>query len=86
MDIERSRRAVASINGRRYTASLVGDQALIVQAGRAVATCRLVGQRFTDLKPAATESFVTIPLDDLDVLDTLSAELAASEKLAGHGA
>ena len=72
----------AVINGRRYSASLSGEGVLILGAGRALATGRFAGGKFSELRASPPDAFIQMPLDDLDVMDQLADELRAA--LAGR--
>ena len=76
----------ATINGHRYSASLAGEGVLILGQGRALGTASFIGGKLTNLRPNPPDPFVQIPLDDMDVLDTLAAELRkATAGQAGSG-
>ena len=79
-------KVTATVNGHRYSASLAGEGVIILGQGRALGTARFVDGKLTNLSPTPPDPFVQIPLDDMDVLDQLAAELrAATQRQAGAG-
>jgi hypothetical protein len=83
MDTSTSIKVHATINGRRYGASLAKDTALILGGGRAIATADWRDGRLTNIKPTPPDFIVQMPLEDLDVIDSLSQELRAANREAG---
>jgi hypothetical protein len=88
MDTSTSVKVHATINGRRYGASLARDSALILGGGRAIATADWRDGRLTNVKPTPPDFVVQMPLEDLDVIDRLAQALRAarSDAAAGGGA
>ena len=78
MDVKRTIKVSAEINGHRYSASLAGDGVVILGGGRALATGRFVGGKLTNLQPSPPDFLIKIPLEELDVLDKLVDELRAA--------
>ena len=65
----------ATINGRRYSAALAGENLVILGQGRALATGRFADGKVSNLRPSPPDVFIQIPIEDLDVVETLADEL-----------
>jgi hypothetical protein len=87
MDTSTSTKVHATVNGRRYGASLANDTILILGGGKAIATAEWYAGRFRNIKPTPPDFVVQMPLEDLDVMDRLAEELrAATGGAAAEGA
>jgi hypothetical protein len=78
MDTTASTKVYATIHGRRYGASLANDGVLILGGGRAIATAEWKAGRLVNIKPTPPDFVVQMPLEDLDVIDTLARDLRAA--------
>ena len=79
-------KVTATINGHRYSASLAGDAVLILGQGRALGTASFIDGKLTNLRPNPPDPFVQIPLEDIDALDLLAAQLRAATNGRAGGA